>query len=228
MTRYTRWIPAAALTLGLGLSLPTLALADPAGELASRLQKLDTLQASFVQVSQAVGKQAGSANAGNNAGSKANQKPPQTVSGTLAVRKPRLFRWEVTSPYQQLIVSDGKDLRTYDPDLMQMTVRAVGDTWSQTPALLFSGDVRGLSKSFAVTQQHSGDIDTFVLKPLARDAVFAELDLQFKGSQPYAMHLLDSMGQQTDITFTDVKVGGSIATDKFKFTPPSGTDVVRE
>ena len=229
MNRFSRWL----VLLALASPLTALAVANPqsaapkvgtapaasaeaAAELAGRLQKIDNLQADFTQVSQPTGAQA------------AARKPAQTVTGTLSARKPRLFRWEVKQPYQQLIVSDGKELRIHDPDLMQMTVRPLGDAWAQTPALLFSGDAKGLTKDFTVSRQREGGLDVFLLQPRAKDAVFARLILQFKGGEPFSMHLQDSLGQKTDINFFKVRVNASLPADLFRFTPPPGTDVVRE
>jgi len=44
----------------------------------------------------------------------------QQFSGTLAVAKLGRFRWQYTQPYQQLYVSNGKDIWFYEPDLMQV------------------------------------------------------------------------------------------------------------
>lgn len=221
MNRFSRWLMLLALTV----ALPVFA-ADAASELAARLQKLDNLQADFTQISQPAASQSAAGQAKGKQPVAA--KPAQTVTGTLSARRPRLFRWEVKLPYQQLIVSDGKDLRVHDPDLMQMTVRPLGDAWAQTPALLFSGDARGLTRDFTVSQQRQGGLDIFVLQPRAKDAVFAKLILQFKGAEPFSMHLQDSLGQKTDINFFKVKLGASLPADLFRFTPPPGTDVVRE
>ncbi|MEL0028864.1 MAG: outer membrane lipoprotein chaperone LolA, partial [Perlucidibaca sp.] len=192
------------------------ALADAGGDLAQRLQALKSLQADFVQTTQSPARQA------------PGGRRSETVSGSLAARKPGLFRWEVQQPYQQLIVSDGKEVRVHDPDLQQMTIKPLSQEWGQTPALLFSGDARALAKQFAVARRDTGSLTEFVLTPKARDAVFAAVSLQFKGKTPFAMDLQDSMGQKTHVEFTGVRVNAAIADSQFRFTPPAGTDIIRE
>ena len=200
----------------LALVIPAQALADAGGDLAARLKAIKTLQADFVQTSQMPA-------ANLNGGRKS-----ETVSGSLSARKPGQFRWEVRQPYQQLVVSDGKDIRVHDPDLQQMTIKPLGQEWGQTPALLFSGDARALARQFVIGQKALGSLTEFTLTPKAKDAVFAAVSLQFKGKEPFAMSLQDSMGQQTRIEFVRVRINGTLADSQFRFTPPAGTDIIRE
>lgn len=209
------------LALTLALPLPTLAASADA-ELAARLKAIRSLQADFSQTSEQGGKNAAAASA-----------PVQTpqrqtvVLGSLSASKPGMFRWETRQPYQQLIVSDGKDIRIFDPDLQQMTIRAVDKAADQTPALLFSGDLRAL-KQFSVTSSQTGGLTEFQLKPKAKDALFAALRLQFKGSVPFAMLLDDSLGQKTRIEFIKPVLNQPVPADQFRLVPPKGTDIIRE
>ena len=53
-----------------------------------------------------------------------HQRPrARNSSGEVALSAPRLFRWEYTQPYPQLIVADGERVWVFDPDLDQVTVR---------------------------------------------------------------------------------------------------------
>lgn len=208
-----------SIALTLSLTLPALLVSESAlasentsasVNLGKRLQALTALQADFTQTSQTAGK------------------PASVVLGSLAVQKPGLFRWEVRSPYQQLIVSDGKAVRTFDPDLQQMTVKAVTKEWSQTPALLFGGDIRQLQQEFVITEKKVGGLIEYQLLPKAKDALFASLSLQFKGNEPYAMNLKDSLGQTTQILFFKIHLNSRQSNTQFTIVPPAGTDVIRE
>ena len=42
------------------------------------------------------------------------------------------------------------------------------------------------------------------------------------------MQLKDSLGQKTDIVFSQVQVNGNIAPSLFQFTPPKDVDVIDE
>lgn len=211
MTNMKTRVTATAVATLLALAIPVQALADAGSELSKRLQGMKTLQAEFTQTSQLSG--------GRNS---------EVVVGSLAAQKPGLFRWEVRQPYQQLIVSDGKDVRVHDPDLQQMTIKPLGQELGQTPALLFSGDVRALEKQFSIQQKAVGELTEFVLTPKAKDSVFANVSLQFKGSLPFAMNLHDSMGQKTHIEFNKPRLNAPVAASQFRFVPPAGTDIIRE
>ena len=68
----------------------------------------------------------------------------------------------------------------------------------------------------------------FILKPRDKDAVFESLRVSFNGSQMNAMQLKDSLGQKTDIFFSQIKLNGKISPTVFQFTPPKDVDVIDE
>jgi len=197
----------------LAIALPAAAhaaAADASAALAQRLKSLNTFQADFTQTSQQTGK------------------APTVVTGSLSLSKPGLFRWAVHQPYQQLIVSDGKEVRVHDPDLMQMTIRPLGKDMAQTPALLLSGDAKLLQQQFRVSEKKRLLQTEYQLTPRAKDALFASVSLQFKGETPTVMRLKDSLGQQTLIEFRNPRLNTTLAPSLFRFEPPKGTDIIRE
>lgn len=153
----------------------------------------------------------------------------QKTVGELTVKRPGLFYWRTHKPYQQLLVSDGKQTWFYDIDLEQVTVRKADKRLTNTPALLLSGDVGELTSSFSILENKLGDIDTiFELTPLGKDKVFEMMTLSFHENQLAEMRLQDNLGQVTRLTFTDVKQNPKIDEKIFHFTPPKGVDVMNE
>jgi len=57
------------------------------------------------------------------------------TSGTLILKKPNQFRWEVNSPNQQLFISNGKELWNVEPDLEQVSLSPLEQNLSTTPLL---------------------------------------------------------------------------------------------
>ena len=49
--------------------------------------------------------------------------PAQT--GVFSFQRPGKFKWAVQKPYEQLVVSDGRKVSQFDPDLAQVTERKV-------------------------------------------------------------------------------------------------------
>lgn len=148
--------------------------------------------------------------------------------GTFAFQRPGKFRWEVRKPYAQLIVSDGKQVYQYDPDLAQVTVREVGKAIGASPAaILFgSGD---LEQAFTVTSLPDKDgLQWLRAKPHnAADAGFAQVDIGMHDNLPVRILLLDAFGQTTRVDLSGMQANAVVPAGQFQFTAPKGTDVVR-
>lgn len=191
------------------------------------LSRLGSMQASFVQTTQATNKTA--PRPAVNQGLKSTHLNQKFV-GNMQVKRPGQFRWETSSPAKQLIVASGKTVWIYDPDLEQAVRQNLDEQVGNTPALLLSGQPSTIMKSFRVTQPNAGE-PYFVLYPKSEDGVFESLGIRFSGnspnqSAPAQMVLKDSLGQQTTITFSNVKINPSLNSSAFNFTPPKGTDVI--
>lgn len=198
-----------------------------AASLNQYLSRLGSLQASFVQTTQATNKTAPRPMA--NQGLKSTHLN-QKFTGTMQVKRPGQFRWETTSPSKQLIVTSGKTVWIYDPDLEQAVRQNLDDQVGNTPALLLSGQSATIMKSFRVTQPKASEA-FFVLYPKADDGVFESLGIRFSPTAsgqgaPSQMILKDSLGQQTTINFSNVKLNPTLSANAFNFVPPKGTDVI--
>jgi outer membrane lipoprotein carrier protein len=145
--------------------------------------------------------------------------------GKLYVERPGKFRWDYQQPYEQIIVSDGKKVQIYDVDLEQVTVRNLGKTAGNTPALLLSSN-QNLSEVFNVAQFiGEDDLDWFELLPKDKDANFTAIHLAFENKTLKQMKLLDSLGQTTILEFSNSTINKPINSKLFDFTPPEGVDV---
>ena len=201
------------------LLLPALALtavsahADPASvaSLTNLLDKSKTLTARFSQLTLDGG------------GTQL-----QETAGEMAVQRPGLFFWKTDAPNEQTIVSDGKKVTLWDPDLQQATIKTLDPRLSQTPALLLSGDVSQISESFEITSKQQSNVIDFTLKPKSKDTLFDSLRLSFRNGVINDMQLIDSVGQRTNILFTGVKANESVPAKTFKFDIPKGADVIQE
>ena len=153
----------------------------------------------------------------------------QTTQGEIAVKRPGLLYWQVYAPLEQLLVSDGLKLWSYDPDLEQVTVQAVDQRLSQTPALLLSGEVEGLSDSYEIDSIQLDDkVWQFQLTPKQPDSLFEQLRLTFSGDTLVQMHLLDSLGQRSSLEFNNIEINPKLKDEMFSFVPPEGVDVISQ
>ncbi len=185
---------------------------EATSSLINRLEKLQSIETEFVQY--VVDKSGTSV---------------QESRGELKAKRPGLFYWHTEPPLEQVIVSNGKNIIVYDPDLEQATVQPVSEQLSNTPALLFSGDVKTLGDSFVVHHKEwDNTIDQYILMPKNPDSLFESLRLRFDKEMLVEMRLTDSLGQKSTIGFNEARVNTGLSSEAFEFVIPDGTDVIRE
>lgn len=146
--------------------------------------------------------------------------------GKLALKAPRLFRWQVTDPYQQLIVADGQKVWVYEPDLEQVTVRDQGTEEAHSPLTVLT-DLSQLDKEFKATDAGMRDgLDWLRLVSRGNDPQFEYADIGFDATGPRRMVFKDTLGNKTVIVFSGWQRNPDLPAGTFTFVPPKGTDVV--
>ena len=150
----------------------------------------------------------------------------QEVYGHMQLQRPNKFRWDYDRPFEQQIISDGKQVWLYDTELAQVTVRALSNALGSSPAALLAGE-RGIESSFKLVNAYRKDkLDWVSSQPNDSDAGFSKISLGFKDDSLQAMDMLDSFGHQTRIVFSQVKVNPKMDPRAFVFKVPKGIDVV--
>lgn len=146
--------------------------------------------------------------------------------GRLALKSPRLFRWQVADPYQQLIVADGHKVWIYEPDLQQVTVSDQGTAEAHSPLTVLT-DLAQLDTEFKATDAGSHDgLEWLRLVSRSRDPQFEYAEIGFDAKGPRSMVFKDTLGNKTVIAFSGWERNPGLAADTFTFVPPKGTDVV--
>ncbi|MHA3982874.1 outer membrane lipoprotein chaperone LolA [Acinetobacter venetianus] len=150
----------------------------------------------------------------------------QTFKGVMKVERPGKFYWETTSPAKQTIVTTGKVVWIYDPDLQQAVRQNLDDQIANTPALLLSGNTNQIMQSYRVTQPDRTKL-YYTLYPKQEDSAFQSMTISFGANKaPNLMVLQDSLGQTTYVRFSNIKVNPTIPASVFNFEPPKGTDII--
>ncbi len=156
----------------------------------------------------------------------------QQTSGQLHAARPGKVRWQTEPPMEQLLVSNGETLWIYDPDLEQVTIKPFNQDLSKTPAILFIGNLDTLEQSYTIYIEkvyiEQGEVVKFSLIPLADDSLYEKVALSFSGEIPTVMALWDSLGQKTDINFSNTTLNEPIDPALFSFEPPEGVDILRD
>lgn len=157
-----------------------------------------------------------------------NGRVTQQASGKMAFARPGKFRWDYSTPYEQVIVGDGSKLWLYDADLDQVTVKPLGDVIAGTPAALLAGD-NAIEKYFRLKNVgEDGGLEWLEAVPRNRDTSFERIRMGFRGDTLVRMVLFDQFGQRTTLELSRFVRNPAIAPSRFTFTPPQGADVIGE
>lgn len=177
--------------------------------LTALLDPVKSLQANFVQTV-----------------TDADKKVLQTSQGTIAVKRGNRLRWETTSPFNYLIVTDGSVMWRFDKDLDQATRQKFSGQLADTPALILSGETQRIKNNYEVTREQGKDGEYFRLQPKQKGALFRALTLVFTNNGISQLVLQDNLDQRTEIRFNSVANNAALADNLFHFDPPKGVDVV--
>ena len=180
------------------LPLPVLA------SLSSRLDKLQTYQANFLQQTY------------NAAG-----KVVQSGRGQVYLQRPGLFRWQTNLPTQQIIIAKNNTLWTYDVDLEQVTKQPLTSANDLATQILVGNSKRALN-SFSIKQL---DSNSYLLHPKAKSNLSA-IKLRFSGNVMVTMEVKNSFDQLTKFKFSKIRFNKSISASKFSTRWPKSVDVV--
>jgi outer membrane lipoprotein carrier protein len=149
----------------------------------------------------------------------------QKQHGTFKVTRQGEFIWDIEKPYTQKIISDGKDIRLYDPDLLQLTIKPLDKKARVVPLLLFSEHNSTISETYNISLVA---VNTFELVDKNKSSLFEKLQIHFEQGKPESLLIVDSVQQMTEVRFSNLLINQSIPASLFRFDPPKGTDVIDE
>lgn len=158
-------------------------------------------------------------------------------TGVVLVERPNKISFRYDPPSKQRIVSDGSTIKVYMGDEGQMTEMPVAKT--EYPGALAFMMGSGIAKSFDFTINTRAKWDGGVVldgKPLTASPT-NELTMFFidkallDRSDPGAMKsllIVDAQGNRNRFTFESVTQPDRIDPAEFSFTPPPGTNILRQ
>ncbi|QIW09430.1 outer membrane lipoprotein chaperone LolA [Francisella sp. LA112445] len=155
-----------------------------------------------------------------------NSQNDMNTQGKMSLKKPQFFRWVITSPNNQKIISNGKKLWIYDGDLEQLIIKKVSNNIAQYPYLiLLSKNTENIDKLFTVKEKGGNN---YILKP-KNDEMINSIVIKFDSDNKLkSLEISTSLNQFTQIKFSDVKDNVSLDNSLFNFKAPKDTDVIDE
>ncbi|MEL0629603.1 outer membrane lipoprotein chaperone LolA [Psychromonas aquatilis] len=145
----------------------------------------------------------------------------QESLGKLVISRPGNFYWEVTSPEQELIVSNGIDVWLYSPFIEQVTIMNFADAIAGTPFALLSGadaadwanfTVKKTGEEFVISSNDSNSRNKFVFR--------FDKDDKIAG-----FSVIEELGQKSVFTLTNNINAKPLNDDFYNFKIPSGVEI---
>ncbi|NOX27714.1 MAG: outer membrane lipoprotein chaperone LolA [Gammaproteobacteria bacterium] len=149
--------------------------------------------------------------------------------GTMSMLRPGRFRWDYTLPYEQHIITNGKRLWIYEPDLDQVTIKPYEAGVGETPALLLSGD-SSVFERFTVSELEitDSDYEWLLLKPLDQESGYESIQMGFDENGFKVVRFSDDFGHHTQLEFIDIEANVTLAEDEFEFQEPEGIEIISD
>jgi len=144
-------------------------------------------------------------------------------SGSVAVLKPKRFRWQYQQPYEQLYLGDGEMIWHYEPDLMQAERLDNIEAVDASVMGLLDGSIAATDiKMFKREYDSDLDIQRFQVRLKGSPEVW--LGFSKDGDLVY-IERQDTLGNSNQMRLSECSY---IAPPKnlFSFTPPAGVDVL--
>ena len=154
--------------------------------------------------------------------------------GHFVFQRPGRFVWDTQKPYEQKLITDGKQLILWDKDLNQATFRPAGQALSATPAAILFGEA-SLDQNFDLVEGE----DRLGMKWVAlvpkknpnakngNDLPYTKISVGMANGLPKALELIDGLGSVVLVTLDKIQLNVNLPANRFTFNPPAGAEVLR-
>ncbi len=152
-------------------------------------------------------------------------------SGRIWIQGPDKMRWEYQLPEKQLLVSDGKTLWYYTPDLNQVMTGNLKDIKEARVIVNLLAKLQSQPKGLELALTRNGNLITVTLLPLSDDKAPAFQSLKIVFAADSLMleetRMEDLFANKIVITYK-WKSGPdpALPAAQFSFTPPAGCDIM--
>ena len=196
--------------------LPPAVWADDLDAIISKVQKtyegIQNIQADFVQLT-----------------TSSATKETQKADGLVYFKKPGMMKWEYKSPTNDIIVSDGRTIWSYQQDIGQVMIGNASDS-SASISNNFLAGMGNLKKDFDI-ELEKPDNNSYVLKlnPKLPQPNIQRLYIAVdkKTSLVKQTIVFDLLGNETKVIFENLRINQSVPANIFKFKIPEGVRVVK-
>ncbi|MEO5366401.1 MAG: outer membrane lipoprotein chaperone LolA [Magnetococcus sp. WYHC-3] len=159
---------------------------------------------------------------------KSDGTPAEDASGHFVATRPGRFDWVYTAPHQQRVVSDGRWVWYYEPELEQVT-RTPVQMLEKTPAaiLVSSTPLTALFQWSVVPATGGETLPLIHLEPKGEGG-FKSLDIRFdpRSAKILDFVVVDHLDNHSRFQFIDMQRNAPVDESRLVFVPPQGVDVL--
>jgi len=155
-----------------------------------------------------------------------------SASGKIYVKHPGMMRWEYETPDRQIFVTDSQTLWVYRPEDNQVMVGEAPVYFGSGKGASFLSDMKQLRKNFIILPHEQAETDllyVLTLTPKIQKVDVSVIYLSISKALYDIVQIvtLNSYGDETRITFHDLRFNQGFDNNFFKFNIPDGTDVLK-
>ena len=144
----------------------------------------------------------------------------------MHIKRPEGFYWETVNPFPELLVTNGKRLWNYQPDLEQVVIEDWNPDQSALAAQLLYGKTENLEENYYIVAIEAEQSQTFELKPKSPDNLYELITISFINSSLELIYIENSSGERTAWQFTSSDINPPLGEDLFEFIPPDGIEII--
>ena len=144
----------------------------------------------------------------------------------MHIKRPEGFYWETVTPFPELLVTNGKRLWNYQPDLEQVVIEDWNPDQSALAAQLLYGKTENLEEDYYIVAIDAEQSQTFELKPKSPDNLYELITISFTNSSLELIYIENSSGERTAWQFTSSDINPPLGEDLFEFIPPDGIEII--
>ena len=144
----------------------------------------------------------------------------------MHIKRPEGFYWETVTPFPELLVTNGKRLWNYQPDLEQVVIEDWNPDQSALAAQLLYGKTENLEEAYYIVAIDAEQSQTFELKPKSPDNLYELITISFINSSLELIYIENSSGERTAWQFTSSDINPPLGEDLFEFIPPDGIEII--
>jgi outer membrane lipoprotein carrier protein len=144
------------------------------------------------------------------------------------LKRPNGFYWETLNPYPELVVTDGRSLWNYQPDLLQVSIEDWEAERSELAAQLLNGNIAEIEADYFINGGRIGSGNTweFVLEPVDPASLYERVTLYFRDQRLDSIHIDNGNGQRTFWEFFEHRFNESLEDSIFVFNIPDDIEVI--